>query len=155
MYVLSLHTPRSLVLTASWQSPTSKTSAYQGIDSWNKDGLKWPTGGVRHFPVLENKLNGDSVIHSEHRHVTTYPAPLLFSQSVLPLPTLHIHGKDISASGKEVEVTKHLLWAMELHSSAMSSAFRLEGTRSVISGAGGWYHIPTCYKENVSRGSKV
>lgn len=52
-------------------------------------------------------------------------------------PTLHIHGKDISASGKEVEVTKHLRWAMGLYSSAICSAFGLEGTRSVISGAGG------------------
>lgn len=77
--------------------------------------------------LLENKLNGASVIHSQHRHVSSYPTPLLiFYSQFQPCPSLQVHGKDISELEKEMKMRRQLPWAIDLWCSTISSPLGLK-----------------------------
>lgn len=51
-----------------------------------------------------------------------------FGSETFLCPTVHVRGKDMRELGKEVEVMRHLPWATDLCSSAMSYTLGLEGT---------------------------
>lgn len=69
VYAVRIPTSRSV--------PTSKSSAYEGTDSWNKDVLGWPRVGTLHSPAPGNQATGSLSHPLQNRHVTNYPTPTL------------------------------------------------------------------------------
>lgn len=69
VYAVRIPTSRSV--------PTSKSSAYEGTDSWNKDVLGWPRVGTLHSPAPGNQATRSLGHPLQNRHVTNYPTPTL------------------------------------------------------------------------------